>query len=277
MSTELYRLSASRLRARVTEYPCCLVVALAGRADASARETLVEVGERISADTRSRLVFELEELEGAWGSGAEVLARLVREGLRAGRHVIFVRCLETVYEQLRAAGLRGEIEHLPSLAAATDGAVQDGVQTIRLYFQSPRSLAMVRKVLRAVTRRAELCETAQDDVLMAVVEACTNALLHGSPPGGEGQTTVCIYLGSASLVVDVADGGRGFDPRRLNSPDLEAPKEHGYGLFIIRRVMDRLEVFHGEAGTVVRMTKLLHGARRLVQTGGAAAVFGGTR
>jgi serine/threonine-protein kinase RsbW len=277
MSTEVYRLPQSRLQARVTEYPGHLVVALAGRADASARETLAEVGERALAGGTPTLVLDLEELEEAWGSGADALVRAVRECQRAGRRVVFVRCREDLHEQLCATGLRGEIEHLPSLAAATDGAVQDGIQTIRLHFQSPRSLAMVRKVLRTVTRRAGFSDTAQDDVLMAVVEACTNALLHGAPLAGAGRTSVCIYLGPASLVVDVADEGRGFDPRRLTAPDWEEPKENGYGLFIIRRVMDRLEVFHGDAGTVVRMTKSLQGARDRVGSEGAALSCGGTR
>jgi serine/threonine-protein kinase RsbW len=284
MATELYRLAASRLTARITEYPGCLVVALAGRADGSARETLAGVTDRALSDLRTRIVFELEAVEEAWGGGADGLARAVRECLRVGRRVIFVRCREELYGQLRAAGLRGVVEHLPSLAAATDGAVQDGVQTIRLHFRHPRSLSMVRRVLRAVTQRAGLLEAAQDDVLMAVVEACTNALLHGATPEGEGETSVCIYLGPASLVVDVADEGPGFDPRRLSAPDLEEPREHGYGLFIIRRVMDRLEVFHGDGGTVVRMTRSLAGAGDAAsaslaerERGGAPVALGGTR
>lgn len=255
MPTEIYRLAASRLTARVAEHPGCLIVMLAGRADGSARETLAEVTERALTDSRPAIIFEMEEIEEAWAAGADALARVVRECLRVGRRVVFVRCREALFEQLRAAGLRGAVEHLPSLAAATDGAVQDGVQTIRLHFRHPRSLSLVRRVLRAVTQRAGFSDTAQDDVLMAVVEACTNALLHGTAPDGEGRTSVCVYLGPASLVVDVADEGPGFDPRRLSAPDLEEPREHGYGLFIIRRVMDRLEVFHGEGGTVVRMTR----------------------
>lgn len=277
MATELYRLSASRLTARVAEYPGCLVVALAGRADSSARETLAEVTERILCDSGRAVVFDLEEVEEAWGGGVDALLRTMRECQRVGRSVLFVRCPEALHEQLRAVGLRGAIEHLPSLAAATEGAVQDGVQTIRLHLRHPRCLAMVRRVLRAVTQRGGLTETAQDDVVMAVVEACTNALLHGTAPDGEGRTSVCIYLGPANLVVDVADEGPGFDPTRLPAPDLEAPREHGYGLFIIRRVMDRLEVFHGDNGTVVRMTRSVTRDGEATPGVAAAAARGETR
>lgn len=275
MATELYRLSASRLTARVAEYPGCLVVELAGQADGSARETLAELTERILSDPSPAVIFELEGIEEAWGAGVDGLARVARECRRVGRRVVLVRCREALYEQLRASGLRGPIEHLPSLAAATDGAVQDGVQTIRLHFRHARSLSMVRRVLRAVTQRAGFSETAQDDILMAVVEACTNALLHGTASAGQAQTAVCIYLGPSSLVVDVADEGPGFDPARIATPDLEEPKEHGYGLFIIRRVMDRLEVFHGDGGTVVRMTRSVtrDGATPAIE----AAPIGGER
>jgi serine/threonine-protein kinase RsbW len=277
MATELYRLAASRLTASVAEHPGCLIVALAGRADGSARETLAEVTDRLLVDPRPSIIFELEELEEAWGSGLDGLLRAVRECQRVDRRVVFVRCREGLYEQLRAAGLRGAVEHLPSLAAATDGAVQDGVQTTRLHFRHPRSLAMVRRVLRAVTQRAGFPETVQDDILMAVVEACTNALLHGASPQGEGVTSVCIYLGPSSLVVDVADEGPGFDPARLSAPDLEEPREHGYGLFIIRRVMDLLEVFHGEGGTVVRMTRSVARESDATHGGAGAPLLGGTR
>jgi serine/threonine-protein kinase RsbW len=276
MATELYRLSASRLTARIAEHPGCLVLALAGRVDGSARETLAEVTDRILIDPRPAIVFELEDVEEAWGGGADGLVRLVRECQRIGRRVVFVRCREALHEQLRGAGLRGAVEHLPSLAAATDGVIQDGRQTIRLHFRHPRSLATVRRVLRAVTQRAGFSATAQDDVLMAVVEACTNALLHGMAPDGEGRTSVCIHLGPASLVVDVADEGRGFDPARLSAPDLEEPREHGYGLFIIRRVMDRLEVFHGDSGTVVRMTRSVARDGEAAGTG-QAPLLGGSR
>src|SRR5207247_3314240 len=127
----------------------------------------------------------------------------------------------------------------------TDGGVKDGVQALTRQFQSQaRCLTQVRTVPRAVTRRAGFSPAAQDDVLMAVVEACTNAILHGSPAGGEGRISLCIFLGPASLVVDVADEGGGFTPGGLEPPDLEDPAENGYGLFIIRRVMDRLEVFN---------------------------------
>jgi serine/threonine-protein kinase RsbW len=98
----------------------------------------------------------------------------------------------------------------------------------------------------------------QDEILMAVGEACTNAILHGSPPGSTGRVSICIHLSASSLVVDVTDEGEGFVPPAAPPPESEEPAEHGYGLFIIRRVMDRLEVFPGDHRTVVRMTKALH-------------------
>jgi serine/threonine-protein kinase RsbW len=278
MPTEVFKLGSSRLTARVTEHGPHLVVALRGKADGSARETVAEVGERILTHPGTTVAFEMEELEEAWGSGADALVRVAREALRAERRVVFVRCREALFTQLRDAGLRGRIQHLPSLAAATEGAVQDGVQTITLHFQSQaRCLTKVRTVLRAVTRRAGFSPAAQDDVLMAVVEASTNAILHGSPPNGEGRISLCIYLGPASLVVDVADEGGGFTPGGLEPPDLEDPAEHGYGLFIIRRVMDSLEVFNSDCGTVVRMTKSLTRATEGTEWRSEEAVLGGRR
>jgi serine/threonine-protein kinase RsbW len=278
MATEVYKLGSSRLTAQLSTHDRTLVVALQGRIDATARETLAEVGEQIHRHRGDLTVFDLERLRDVVGSGAGAFVRLVRECRRLEQRVALVRCPEAVFQQMREAGLGGGVEHVPSVAAATDGLFQDGVQTIRLHFQSQaRSLTTVRRILRAVTRRAGLSEMAQDEVLMGVVEACTNAILHGSPVGGAGRISLCIHLGAECLIIDVADEGGGFVPGEARLPDLEEPAEHGYGLFIIRRVMDRLEVFPGERGTVVRMTKMLHPGMETAIRNGEVATAGSMR
>ena len=69
-----------------------------------------------------------------------------------------------------------------------------------------------------------------DGVLLAVHEAMVNAHRHGG-----GVTHAGARLDGHSLVVEIADRGRGFDvPDSPGMPDLTA--ERGRGLFLIRHL-----------------------------------------
>ena len=104
-----------------------------------------------------------------------------------------------------------------------------------------------------------------DEVKMAVVEACINAFEHSGTPdhrvelrfrvGAEGFENG----GRAYLEVDVLDNGHGFDPACIVSPEigrkLRAPHKRGWGLRIIRSLMDDVRIESGERGTMIVMRK----------------------
>ena len=103
----------------------------------------------------------------------------------------------------------------------------------------------------AVVRFAEACgmsKAVQDDVALAVTEACTNVAMHAyvDDAATGSLTMVCSYH-DGELVVAVRDEGRGMAPR----PDSPGP---GFGLSIIARLSRRLEISdNGATGTEVRM------------------------
>jgi serine/threonine-protein kinase RsbW len=104
-----------------------------------------------------------------------------------------------------------------------------------------------------------------DEVKMAVVEACINAFEHSgtldhkvelkfrvaTEGGADGARTF--------LEVDVLDNGHGFDPARVTAPQigekLRAPHKRGWGLRIIRSLMDDVRIVSGERGTMIVMRK----------------------
>jgi anti-sigma regulatory factor (Ser/Thr protein kinase) len=91
-----------------------------------------------------------------------------------------------------------------------------------------------------------------DDILLALTEAATNASRHS----GSSSADVHVVLFDHTVAVTVTDGGVGFDHERvgLSCPHLLSPG--GRGLFLIRSVMDLVEVTCTD-GTRVRMTKHL--------------------
>lgn len=117
---------------------------------------------------------------------------------------------------------------------------------------------------RAATAVAESMRMSADkidEVRMAVVEACINAIEHS---GSSDQT---VYLSFAvvgegepeRLEVTVRDTGAGFSPEELEEPRIEekltARRKRGWGLKIMRGLMDDVHVRSGADGTTIVMSK----------------------
>jgi serine/threonine-protein kinase RsbW len=126
-----------------------------------------------------------------------------------------------------------------------------GPGTIKRTFPAtPEALTEVRDFLRRQASAAGLSEAATDDLLLAVSEACTNAVLHS---GGD-KFDVEWRDGPRAVEVVVRD--RGTFRRRVRVTEVEGPG--GFGIPLIAALTDRVEISEGtasEPGTRVRMTK----------------------
>jgi serine/threonine-protein kinase RsbW len=100
-----------------------------------------------------------------------------------------------------------------------------------------------------------------DEVRMAVVEACINAFEHSHSPDRKVYMTFEV-LGDKepeTLRISVRDTGVGFAPENVEEPSLEqklkAQRKRGWGLKIIRGLMDEVDIHSGADGTTVVMSK----------------------
>lgn len=94
-----------------------------------------------------------------------------------------------------------------------------------------------------------------EDVLIALHEAVANALLHS---GARDDVTVRVRVDGSSVVVEVADCGRGIGPNVALPP--RPPRltdEGGRGLFMIWSLMSSVEFVPGP-GTHLVMRKELY-------------------
>lgn len=100
-----------------------------------------------------------------------------------------------------------------------------------------------------------------DEVRMAVVEACINAIEHSRSRDGTIQLTISVLGGEEpeTLRIVVSDRGIGFDPDKVVEPSIEdklhAVSKRGWGLKIIEGLMDTVEVQSSAEGTSVIMSK----------------------
>ena len=100
-----------------------------------------------------------------------------------------------------------------------------------------------------------------DEVKLALVEACINAFEHADCRDEQLHLTFRLgrEKGREWLEVEVLDKGRGFDQTTVQEPNLEkafaSHRKRGWGLQIIKSLMDDVEITSGEWGTRILMRK----------------------
>jgi serine/threonine-protein kinase RsbW len=101
-----------------------------------------------------------------------------------------------------------------------------------------------------------------DEVKLALVEACINAFEHADCR--DEQLHLTFRLGRETkgrewLEVEVLDKGKGFNHRAVEEPNLEKAfvthRKRGWGLQIIKSLMDDVDITSGEWGTRILMRK----------------------
>lgn len=106
-------------------------------------------------------------------------------------------------------------------------------------------------------------QTRVEAASVAMVEACLNAMEHGGGP-------VTVRLRSDNhdaqpcLIIEVEDHGQGFNPERApqNSPSrvLGCASKRGWGLTLIRELMDEVQIESSPGKTLVTMRKYVESA-----------------
>ena len=96
--------------------------------------------------------------------------------------------------------------------------------------------------------------TAQDAQGLGVAfsEACSNVHRHAYGGRRDGRVEVRVVVEDEQVVVVLAHGGAPFDPTGYVPPDLRRPSESGYGLYLIRALVDEVSFEDtGSGGRVV--------------------------
>jgi len=122
----------------------------------------------------------------------------------------------------------------------------------------PNVELVAAKAVEALGGALGMHQTRVEAASVAVVEACLNAMEHGG-----GRVTVRLTGddegGRSRMVVEVEDGGVGFDPatapRNTASQVLGCASKRGWGLTLINELMDDVQIDSEPGRTVVRMSK----------------------
>jgi anti-sigma regulatory factor (Ser/Thr protein kinase) len=114
--------------------------------------------------------------------------------------------------------------------------------------------AVLRAEVRAHAGQAGLPEARAEDVVLAVHELAANAVHHGA---GSGRLRMWTLAGALHCQVDDGDPRVPEDPAELRVSWCEP----GHGLWVVRRLADRMRILSGAHGTRATVTFDLPGRR----------------
>jgi len=106
---------------------------------------------------------------------------------------------------------------------------------------------------------------------VALDELLTNTSVYGfaGREGGGGEVTVEAELFTDRVSVTITDDGRPFDPFAVAAPDTALPVEErqigGFGIHLVRRMMDAVSYHRRADRNIVVLTKLLRDGGRFME------------
>lgn len=82
---------------------------------------------------------------------------------------------------------------------------------------------------------------------LAVQEACTNIVQHAYARTTEGRIEARLTLVYCpfQVIVELHDTGQPFNPETVSEPDLSHPQVRGYGLFLMKQLLDEV-TYHSQ-------------------------------
>ncbi|MFH1687013.1 MAG: ATP-binding protein [bacterium] len=97
------------------------------------------------------------------------------------------------------------------------------------------------------------------DIAISVSELVNNAISHGNKTAPDEPVTVTCEQVNGTAQIIVSDHGGGFDPQAVANPISEENlmKDVGRGIFIVKALMDAVDIKPSEAGTSVTIRKAI--------------------
>jgi serine/threonine-protein kinase RsbW len=114
-----------------------------------------------------------------------------------------------------------------------------------------------REWISTLAQQSGLSSQENYQLQLAVSETCTNAIKHAYAMEKGHTVVLSADIDNNQIRLIIRDFGIKLDPDSYQEPNLDKPSESGYGIYLLRRLMDELhfDVSHGE-GTEVTMVKL---------------------
>jgi serine/threonine-protein kinase RsbW len=129
------------------------------------------------------------------------------------------------------------------------------MKTEVVYLDVPANHKYLNLVSSCIAGLLERVEGIQEPTIavyslqLAVQEACTNIVQHAYAGMSEGRIRTRLTLEPCpfQLIVELYDTGQPFDLDTAPEPDLGQPQVRGYGLYLMKQLLDEVS-YHSEPG-----------------------------
>ena len=118
-------------------------------------------------------------------------------------------------------------------------------------------LPKVEIFVHKICKKAKLSNDQSDNLAIAITELVNNGIIHANQFAANKTVTVEAFYLEQCLKVYVIDQGGGFDPDAIDNPiDPENLwKLGGRGIFLVRNLIDQVEIRPSPTGTTVILTE----------------------
>ena len=108
-----------------------------------------------------------------------------------------------------------------------------------------------------VSKHMQLDNEKTSEISMALIEACINAFEHSET---KSEVFIHFIISDESLTIKVIDKGKGFDSSKISIPKIDNKlgsdeKKRGWGIMLIKELMDSVNYESNEEGTTLTMIK----------------------
>jgi len=108
-----------------------------------------------------------------------------------------------------------------------------------------------------VAKHMQLGDEKSGEISMALIEACINAFEHSQT---NSEVFIHFLISENKLTIKVTDKGTGFDTGSVDIPNIESKlntgeRKRGWGVILIKELMDSVSFESDHTGTTVTMVK----------------------
>lgn len=124
-------------------------------------------------------------------------------------------------------------------------------KTYKLEIPSTQNhLALADKFLEEHLRERGLDDDQIADLAISATELINNAIVHGNKLDPDKTVKIILEFQNDHLTISISDQGAGFEPAEIPSPiaDENLLKEAGRGIFIVRSLVDDLQIVKNPEG-----------------------------
>lgn len=105
------------------------------------------------------------------------------------------------------------------------------------------NLGIVENAIDSITKEAGINKDEYGKILVSVMEAVNNAIVHGNKADAKKVVKIDISFKNNSLLVTIEDQGKGFKPSEVPDPTVPENLENvnGRGVFLMKHLADEIK------------------------------------